>query len=441
MAAPQMASQPLSKGSIDRQNAARPVAARIGGRRSSWFRVAIVGLASVFAALAAWGFLSGARRHPIPMPSGAAQADLKANRFDRVEDGIARLGRLRQPNAADRMLRGQLAVARERPDEALAELARVPDDSPLAPQARLLAGQVELRRNRFRFAEEAFRAAVRIDPALVRAHRELIYIYGYQLRRDGLDEEFLALSRVTDLRDKELFHWGLLKNDSWEPSEAADVLARSLAADPDDRWTRPALAENQRKMGHLEESEATLSRLAPDDPRAIATRVQLAMDRGDDRAAERLLATGPAAEPALARLRGRLALSRRDAAAAVRHFRIACEAQPDSREALSGLIAALGIQGEARAAAPFRDVAARLDRFEVLIQRRLEGRARRPRGAAPPGRSLRGLAPRCRGPRLVQARHRPRPAQHPGPARCTTWVPPPGGNRAGPARTELDGLP
>ena len=115
---------------------------------------------------------------------------------------------------------------------------------------------------------------------------------------------------MTDLRYKELFHWGLLKNDSWEPSEAADVLARSLAADPDDRWTRLALAENQRKMGHLEESEATLSRLAPDDPRAIATRVQLAMDRGDDRAAERLLATGPAAEPALARLRGRLALSR-----------------------------------------------------------------------------------------------------------------------------------
>jgi tetratricopeptide (TPR) repeat protein len=112
-----------------------------------------------------------------------------------------------------------------------------------------------------------------------------------------------------------------------------------------------------------------LSHLAPDDLQAIAARVQLAMDRGDDRAAERLLATGPAAEPALARLRGRLALSRHDAEAAVRHFRIACESQPDSREALTGLIAALGIRGEAKAAEPLREVAARLDHFQALIQR------------------------------------------------------------------------
>ena len=90
------------------------------------------------------------------------------------------------------MLRGQLAVARERPDEALAELARVPDDSPLAPRpgswpARSSCAAIASGSPRRRSAP-----AVRIDPALVRAHRELIYIYGFQLRRDGLDEEFLA---------------------------------------------------------------------------------------------------------------------------------------------------------------------------------------------------------------------------------------------------------
>src|SRR6185437_9404992 len=97
----------------------------------------------------------------------------------------------------DHMLRGQLAVAIGRPDEALAELARVPDDHYMAAQARLLAGQTELRRDRFRRAEEDLRAAVGIDPALVKAHRELIYIYGYQLRRKALSEEFRALSRAT----------------------------------------------------------------------------------------------------------------------------------------------------------------------------------------------------------------------------------------------------
>ena len=49
--------------------------------------------------------------------------------------------------------------------------------SPLAARARLLAGQAELRRSRVRHAEEWLIAATRLDPRLVQAHRELIYIY------------------------------------------------------------------------------------------------------------------------------------------------------------------------------------------------------------------------------------------------------------------------
>ena len=275
------------------------------------------------------------------------------------------------------MLRGQLAVARGRPDEAVAELARVPDDSPLASGARLLAGQVELRRDRFRFAEEALRAAVRLDPKLVQAHRELIYIYGFQLRRAELAGEFLALSGLTDLRFEEMFHWGLLKNESWEPCEAAEMLAECVAADPDDRWSRLATGGEPAADGRAwTRPRRPWRSWPPTTPKRSRPASGSRWTAATTQAAERLLASGPPADPALARLRGRLALSRRDAAAAVRHFRIAYELQPESREAVSGLIAALGIQGDAKAAAPLREIAARLDRLRALIQRAGSGKGR-----------------------------------------------------------------
>ena len=54
----------------------------------------------------------------------------------------------------------------ERVDAALADMARIPTHR-LAPQARLRAGQLELRRSRLRVAEEALRAATALDPGLV----------------------------------------------------------------------------------------------------------------------------------------------------------------------------------------------------------------------------------------------------------------------------------
>ncbi len=339
----------------------------VPGRRR--LGLAMSGLA-VAAALGLGGYLAIRREAPNADAVWAqAQSDLQADHFDRVARAVARLERLREPTPLDRLLRGQLAMAIGRKDEALAELARVPDDHGIAPQSRLLAGQIELRRDRFRRAEEAFRAAVRLDPALVQAHRELIYIYGFQLRRPELGGEFLALSKLTNLSFGELFDWGLLRGESWEPSAAAEVLAQCVAADPGDRRSRLALAENQRRMSRLDEAEATLAPLPRDDPAAIAARARIALERNDVPEAERLLGSGPSDDPELARLRGRLALSRRDAAAAERHFRIALKAEPESREGLSGLIAALTIRGDARALEPLRDLAARRERVDRLIQR------------------------------------------------------------------------
>ncbi len=116
-----------------------------------------------------------------------AEANVEAGKFDAVDSAVAQLIRLRKPNASDWYLRGQLAVARHEADAAIAFLSRVPDDHGLAAQARLLAGQTELRRSRVRYAEEWLVAATRLDPRLVQAHRELIYIYATLLRRAELE--------------------------------------------------------------------------------------------------------------------------------------------------------------------------------------------------------------------------------------------------------------
>jgi tetratricopeptide (TPR) repeat protein len=298
-----------------------------------------------------------------------AQEDLLADRLDRVDQAVARLGRLRDPTPLDWFLRAQVAIARHRPDEAVADLARVPDSHDMAARARLLAGQVELRRDRFRFGEGALRAAIVLDPALVQAHRELIFIYGSQLRRAELHAEFLALSSLQHLTFKEVFDWCLLQTDSWEPSEAAGILERCVIVDPDDRWSRVALAENYRRMGRLDEAESIVRVLAEDDPEALAARARIAFDRNEEDVAERLLGTGPVDHPALARLRGRLALARRDGRAALHHFQFANAADPNAREALPEVIAALVMIGDQEAAAPLRETAARREKLGALIQR------------------------------------------------------------------------
>ena len=152
----------------------------------------------------------------------------------------------------DWFLRGQLAVARHHADEAIDLLSRVPDDHYRA-RARLLAGQTELRRSRVRYAEEWLIAATRLDPRLVQAHRELIYIYGTQLRRAELNAEFIALSQLSNLTFDNAFHWCLLRSNSWEPGKMIGPLERYIDADPDDRWSRLALAENYRRMGRSDE--------------------------------------------------------------------------------------------------------------------------------------------------------------------------------------------
>src|SRR5262249_30487102 len=149
--------------------------------------------------------------------------------------------------------------------------------------------QVELRRDRLASAERLLREAVRLDPNLVQAHRELVFIYGMLLRRKALDLEFRTLSEITTLTFDNMFHWSLTRSTEWEPRELRNDLARYLKADPHDQPTRLALAECLRRLGLRDEAGATLAEVPETDPEARAIRVRLALDRGDDEAAEALL--------------------------------------------------------------------------------------------------------------------------------------------------------
>jgi predicted Zn-dependent protease len=342
----------------------------VWGHRPRRIWLVSIGLALAVLVLGTWGYraMRGQRSSPDAVWA-QAEADLQSGRFEQVEKAVDRLSRSREPTPLDWLLRAQLAMARNQPDQALADLSRVPDHHYMAAQARLMAGQLELRRDRLRYAEAALLTALRLDPKLIQAHRELIFIYGMQLRRPELNREFHALSSLTNLKFEEAWHWCLLRNDSWEASEVVPVLARFVAADPGDRWSRLALSENDRRMGLVDDAESALAGLTADDPEAIAARARIAFDRNDEDRAGRLLASGPADDPALARLRGRLALSRRDAREALQHFRKAYAADPESRETLSGLVSALVLLGEERAAAPLREIAKKLANLSSLVQR------------------------------------------------------------------------
>jgi len=298
-----------------------------------------------------------------------ARGEFEARRFDRAEALMDRVGRLRAPTPMDRTLRAQLEMAAGRVDPAIADLAAVPDDHKMAPQARLQAGQLELRRNRFPAAEAWFRKALAIDPKTVRARRELIYILGMQLRRAELNANFRALAELAPLDFSEVFLWCLTRGVSWEPLELISVLSKCVEADPADRWARLALAESFREVSRLDDAEAALATLGADDPDARAARVRLALARGEDASAEALLAGGPADHLGLALLRGQFALARNDGPGALRQYRIADRIAPHAREPVFGLGQALQLAGDAAGAAPHLDEARKLDRLGSLVQK------------------------------------------------------------------------
>lgn len=298
-----------------------------------------------------------------------ASAAYFAGRYDEAADQIKRLETLRPPTRFDRLLRGMVASARNEPDKALAELAQISDDDPVAPVARITAGQTEIRRGRTRAAEAAFLEAIRLMPSAVQARHELVFIYNIQHRQIELDTQLTELSELETLSFDHVLHWTKTRNVVWSPKTDLPVLEKFVEADPDDRWSRLALAEGLRRLARREEAEDVLKYLPDSDPDARAIRAMLALDRGDIEAADVLANKNSEDSTALARIRGQLALMKHQPAKAIEAYRKALAADPVDRATLSGLGTALKMSGDLKAAEPYLSISQRHDALWELVSR------------------------------------------------------------------------
>jgi tetratricopeptide (TPR) repeat protein len=331
-----------------------------------------LGLVAVGLLLVAGVGFAAFRLRPRPSPDevwNRAEEDFRSGRWDKADAGLKQLAKLRAPTELDRLLRAQLAMAHEQADTALADLNSIPDSHAMAGQARMLAGQLELRRGRLRPAESYLRRALAVDPKLVPARKELIYVCGMQMRRGDLAEQFRALAEVTPLDYDQVLLWCLTRGSIWDTERHSEDLSRFLEADPSDLRTSLALAELYVEGGRTQKAEALLARLPADDPEARAARARLAFDRGQTELARKLLAEGPADDPGLARLRGRLALIVGDPQEALRAFQIAAAADPRHRDTLFGLGHAYRMLGDEKRAEGYLKSAADIDRLTTLLKR------------------------------------------------------------------------
>ena len=211
----------------------------------------------------------------------------------------------------------------------------------------------------------------------MQAHRELIYIYGMQLRRAELNAQFLALSRLAPLTSDNVFHWCLLRNNSWEPGEVVATLDRYVSADPADRWSRIALAENYRRMGQTDSADSVLEPLAADDTDALVIRAQIAIDRQEhDRAVrlarlgqDRRRLTGPAPWQD-----GALETRRSVGHTSIPH-RVPGRPRR-SRDRFRAGLCALELANDTKAAEPLRELARNLERLNTLVHRAADRTAR-----------------------------------------------------------------
>jgi tetratricopeptide (TPR) repeat protein len=297
------------------------------------------------------------------------EANIQAGRATEAYAGLMRLESLRHATPEDWLLRAQVFSALGRDNDALNAIRHVPDDHALAAQGWFMAGRIERQNHRLRHAEAAFRRAIELRPGMVKAHKELVYLFGMQLRRREVDAEFKALSRLTSLSHHDLFTWCLTHFTVWGP-DIADDLESFIKADPLDRYSRLALATLLVDAPEMEgRVEQTLEPLPDTDLEATALRIDLRLNHGRVDEAMAMLEAAPAGHSGLARLRGRAALMRGEHLAAIRHFQDALSEEPYDRVSLSELGKALLIKGDKSAAEGYLARAKLLDDVYKLIIR------------------------------------------------------------------------
>jgi tetratricopeptide (TPR) repeat protein len=333
----------------------------------------------VLAAVSVLG-LSLVRPRPAKDPDRlwrTAEAAFLAGRWDLARNSLDQLARLRTRTGLDLMLAAQLEIAARHPDQAFAALSQIPESHSIAAQGHLLAGRLWRQEHCLRKAEIEFRRALNLQPGLVEAHKELIYVLGIQSRRREVDREFHELAQLTQLSHHDLFTWALTHFTHWNPDIVAD-LDSFIRADPDDRLSRLAVVELLlERPGDDVDSyvKRILEPLPATDPDALALRISFAFGRGWYDEAERLMASAPEHHPRLARIRGEMALRRHDVDGAIEQFKNALSDEPYDRISPMHLAQALRLKGDTAAAEVYLERVQKLNKvYNQIIKVRSPSR-------------------------------------------------------------------
>lgn len=329
--------------------------------RRAWPVALVIGGVVMF--LMVWG-----NRDPVSLRAQIEQL-IQSGQLDQAEVLLDQLASSGETSPEESILRARIALGRNQSEEAREWLRRVPEAHPTIAVAWLRTGQTDLRNYRFRQAELALTEALRLDPTIDPARRELIYLYGYQLRRAEAREQFLELADPMRLEASEVLVWCLLRRTTWNPKEAAETLARCVEVDPKDRWSRLALVQNELTLVRFEEARRHLDQLPRSDPAAIALRVELALEEQDIARAEALLASAPRGHPDLEYVRGRLALALGNHAEAFEALDRARNAGPlDEEKILRNLATAMRRLGREEQAREVLKRAEALTRFNQVVE-------------------------------------------------------------------------
>jgi tetratricopeptide (TPR) repeat protein len=334
------------------------------GRRKTWIFAGVASLVLIGAVL----ILRGPGHADADQLAVGTRVALRESNWDLAETLLKRLSQQRAPTPGDRVLRAEMELGRGRLDASIALLTEIPETDPLAGKARLVAGQIEKRRARARHAEALFLQAARLDPKLGPAHRELMLLYATQARRLDVNEQFRALAELESLGFDDVFLWTTSFEDLWVNDVIRPALERFVAADPEDRISRLALAGVFIRSLHYDDAEKVLDALPDSDPEGLVLKARIALGHMRLDEVRSLLDRAPADHVRVALLRGQLAVRTNDQAMAARQFRIALQKDPTNHEALQALASVLKQLKDPEAASVQKQVE-RWHQLTLLMQR------------------------------------------------------------------------
>jgi len=209
---------------------------------------------------------------------------------------------------------------------------------------------------------------MKLDDSLIDPRRQLIYIYGMQLRRHEMHQQFEAIAKRSALTPKEIYVWCLVRDLAWwEATELVPILNKAVAADPGDDRSRVALAESLHRDSATVKALELLEAAPAVSPYVRVKQLEILLDRDGPEAIRADLARFEPGDPLVATLRGRLALLDGDGSEAVRCFEIARRAEPDRRQVVADLGRALALVGQKEQAKALTDRAGKIDTLNNLL--------------------------------------------------------------------------